>query len=337
MQRGWKIPVAAVDLGTSRVRAWHPTDGAVLDEPSFVAIDEYQGQACAVGAAARNMVGRSPEGLTVRRAVEMGRVTDFEAARMLARHALDHARLPRLSRRPIVVTAAPVDCSQMQLRTLEQALLRVGAAQAVVVPAAVAAALSGPLRFTEGVDGMLVDAGAGTSELAVFAQGRMVDARSVPIGGDVLDRAVADRVRHEYQVTLGPVAAERLRVEADPDGSGGTTLLQARGRQVGNGDNQVVHVSRSELRDACAPALADLAAAVLRMLTRCPPELRSRIAAQGLVLTGGLARGTWLRDGLADSLGIPVRVAADPDTRTPAGLGLLTENPDQARELALRC
>ncbi|MEY9849579.1 rod shape-determining protein [Streptacidiphilus sp. MAP5-3] len=337
MQRGWTTPLAAIDLGTSRIRAWHPKRGVVLDEPSLVALDEFEGRACAVGTRAKNMIGRAPQGFAVRRAVEAGRVTDFEAARMLARHALDHARSSRWARRPLVVTSAPADCSTMQVRALEQAIVQVGAARAVVVPSPVAAALGGALPFLDGSDGMLVDVGAGTSELAVFARGRMVDAMSLPVGGDLLDQAVAGWVRREHQVALVLVAAEQLRIGADArDEAPSPAPLKARGRNVGDNTNQVVHVHREEIHHVCLPVLAELTDAVRRMLTRCPTELRSHIAEEGLVLTGGLARGHWLHRCLQTALGVPVRVADEPGSRTAAGLGLLAQSPERAFELALR-
>jgi rod shape-determining protein MreB len=329
--------VAAVDLGTSRIRVWHPKRGAVLDEPSLVAVDEYEGRACALGATARNMIGRIPDGLTVRRAVEAGRVTDFEAARMLARHALDRVRPSRLSRRSTVVTAAPVDCSQMQVRALEQALLQVGAGQVVVVPAPVAAALGGALPFLDGAEGVLVDIGAGKADLAVFARGRMVDALSLPLGGDALDRAVAAWARREHQVALGPLAAEQLRIDAGVGGATGTaTPLQARGQHVGTGANQTVHLPAEGVLHACRPGLTQLAEAFRKILARCPGDLSAVVAEHGVVLTGGLARSPWVRERLEAEVGVPFRVPDAPDTRTAQGLATLSRSPLRALQLALR-
>jgi rod shape-determining protein MreB len=283
------------------------------------------------------MIGRLPDGVSIRRAVEAGRVTDFEAARMLARHALDRAPAPRLARRRVVVTAAPVDCSTMQIRTLEQALLQVGAAEVVVVPTPVAAAFGGALPFTEGTDGMLVDVGAGTAEIAVFARGRMVDAATVPVGGDALDQAVTAWVRHEHQVALGPVAAEQLRIAADADdGASTATPLQTRGRHLGSGANRVVHVAAPEVRQACRPVLGELAGSIVRVLARCPEELRAQIAQRGVVLTGGLARSAWTGAYLRDAAGVPVRPVDAPDTSTAEGLARLALSPERARELAIR-
>ncbi|WP_165845367.1 rod shape-determining protein [Streptacidiphilus pinicola] len=329
--------VAAVDLGTSRIRVWHPTRGPVLDEPSLVALDEDRGHACAIGTTAKNMIGRVPDGVSVRRAVEGGRVTDFEAARMLAQHAMDRLGLSRRARHPTVVTAVPVDCSRMQIRALEQALLQVGAAQVVVVPTPVAAVAGGALPAGDGAGGLLVDIGAGTADLAVFARGRMVDALSAPIGGDVLDQAVAAWIRREHQVAVGPRAAEQLRIDAGTGLAAATASpLQARGQHVGSGANRTVYVPAEDLRQACRPVLTQLTDAIRRLLSRCPGELRSAIALHGVMLTGGLAHSTWVREQLQAGVDVLVRVADAPDTRTAEGLAVLSRAPDRALDVAIR-
>jgi rod shape-determining protein MreB len=329
--------VAAVDLGTARIRVWHPQRGPLLDEPSLVALDMQQGLACALGTSAQKMIGRLPHGLTIRRAVNAGRVTDFEAARLLARYALDHVRPSRLARRPTVVTAVPVDCSGMQVRTLEQALVQVGAARVVVVPAPVAAAMGGALPFAGGTGGMLVDLGAGTADVAVFARGRMVDAASLPVGGDALDEAVAGWVRRQHQVALGPVAAEALRISAGTgDPAATATPLQARGRHLGTDANQVVYLRAQEVQHVCRPVLAEVAGVIRTVLARCPGELRAEIAEHGVVLTGGLARSPWTHGRLQEAVDVPLRVADAPDTRTAQGLALLAGSPERALEYAIR-
>ncbi|WP_152627932.1 rod shape-determining protein [Streptacidiphilus neutrinimicus] len=337
MRRDWMTSVAAVDLGTARIRVWHPQRGPVLDEPSLIALDEQQGHACALGASAKRMIGRLPHGLTIRRAVAAGRVTDFEAALLLARYALDHVRPSRPGRRQTVVTAAPVDSSSVQVRTLEQALLRVGAHRVVVVPAPVAAALGGALPFADGSGGMLVDLGAGTVDVAVFARGRMVDATSLPGGGDALDEAVAGWVRREHQVALGPVAAEALRIGGGAgDPATAATPLQARGRHLGTDANQVVYVRAEEVRQACRAVLTDMAAAIRVTLARCPEELRAEIAERGVVLTGGLAQSPWARERLQELVDAPLRAADAPQDRTAEGLAVLARSPERADEYAVR-
>ena len=49
-----------VDLGTSNVRIYVDGKGVIAREPSVVAVDKNTGKILQVGAAARNMLGRTP-------------------------------------------------------------------------------------------------------------------------------------------------------------------------------------------------------------------------------------------------------------------------------------
>ena len=49
-----------IDLGTSNVLIYVDGQGIVIREPSVVAMDKNTGKILQVGAAARNMLGRTP-------------------------------------------------------------------------------------------------------------------------------------------------------------------------------------------------------------------------------------------------------------------------------------
>lgn len=61
-----------IDLGTSNVLIYAAGRGIVLREPSVIALDKNSGKVLQVGAAARNMLGRTP-GQCRRRAPAAGR------------------------------------------------------------------------------------------------------------------------------------------------------------------------------------------------------------------------------------------------------------------------
>jgi rod shape-determining protein MreB len=230
--------------------------------------------------------------------------------------------------RPTVLASVPVDCPGVHERALEQAFLQVGAGRVIMVPAPLAAAAGSRVLLGQDAGGLLVDLGAGTADLAVFAYGRMVAARSLPVGGDALDRAVVARIRRDHRMEIEPVAAERLRVAAEaPADLHGRTVLEVRGRHIGRNAPVVARVGVAEIHDALAPLLAGLVDAIADTLARCPAELGADILDCGLALTGGLARGAWTRARLQDALGVPVAAPEDPDVRTILGLGALSASP----------
>ena len=74
----------AIDLGTANTCVYAPGRGIVLNEPSVVAYNTVQGRIEAVGTEAKEMIGRTPQGLVAIRPLRDGVIADFEAAeRML--------------------------------------------------------------------------------------------------------------------------------------------------------------------------------------------------------------------------------------------------------------
>ena len=69
-----------VDLGTSNVLIYMDGSGVVTREPSVVALDKNSGKILQTGAAARNMMGRTPGNLLAMHPLKDGVVSDFDMA-----------------------------------------------------------------------------------------------------------------------------------------------------------------------------------------------------------------------------------------------------------------
>ena len=67
-----------IDLGTANVLCYVEGRGIVLREPSVVAVDKNAGKVLQVGAAARNMLGRTPGNIVAVRPLRDGVITDYE-------------------------------------------------------------------------------------------------------------------------------------------------------------------------------------------------------------------------------------------------------------------
>ena len=61
-----------IDLGTANVLVYEEGRGIVLREPSVVAVDKNTGKVLQVGAAARNMLGRTPGNIVAVRPLRDG-------------------------------------------------------------------------------------------------------------------------------------------------------------------------------------------------------------------------------------------------------------------------
>ena len=66
-----------IDLGTANILVFIKGKGVVLSEPSVVAISTKDGRVKAVGRAAYDMLGRTPETVEVVRPMQNGVISDY--------------------------------------------------------------------------------------------------------------------------------------------------------------------------------------------------------------------------------------------------------------------
>lgn len=67
-----------IDLGTANTLVYIRDRGIVINEPSWVAINQRTRQPLAIGAEAREMVGRTPADIVAIRPLRDGVISEFE-------------------------------------------------------------------------------------------------------------------------------------------------------------------------------------------------------------------------------------------------------------------
>ncbi|HQE62681.1 MAG TPA: rod shape-determining protein, partial [Candidatus Latescibacteria bacterium] len=74
-----------VDLGTANTLVWVKGRGIVLNEPSIVAVERNTRKPLAIGAEAKQMLGRAPSEIEVIRPMKDGVIANFEIAEEMLR------------------------------------------------------------------------------------------------------------------------------------------------------------------------------------------------------------------------------------------------------------
>ena len=182
----------------------------------------------------------------------------------------------------------------------------------------------------------MIDIGAGTTDVAVVTLSGVVHARTMRMGGTRLDEAVRAWLKRKLDVEVGLAQARALKEQLG-SAFGRQDLrdvtIDARDRVTGA--LRVVRVRAEELREALAPAVAQLVDAVRIVIEDAPPELAADIAQNGIVLAGGGARLDGLAELLMRELRLPVAVAKDPQTAGVTGCGACLDRFDLLRDLQL--
>ncbi len=306
----------ALDMGAANTRIALAGEGIVLSEPSVVAVEQGGRKVLAGGAAvghlARQMLGRAPQSITVTRPLSASVIADFELCEAMLRSFLRKARPGRWRSRPRVLATAPGAATPVEKRAIHNSLMRAGARESLVMPKAKAAALGVGLPILEPVASMILDIGGGATEIAVLSLGEIVASRSIRLGGDTFDLALAEFLKRRFSLRVGQQAAERLRIDIGSAHPLADELVdEARGVDTISQLPRKAVVSSEEVREALTPVLGQLLAAIRATLDDCPPDLAADLVDHGVTLAGGGSLLRGMDRFVTEHTGLPARVHPD--------------------------
>ncbi|MET8866132.1 rod shape-determining protein [Nonomuraea sp. NPDC004580] len=320
----------AVDLGTANTLVYVRNRGIVLDEPSVVALNTRTEKIVAVGAEAKQMIGRTPGHIVAIRPLADGVITDLEVAERMLRYFIQKVHRRRLFTQPRLVVAIPSGTTGVEQRAVKEAGYQAGARKVYVIEEPMAAAIGAGLPVHEAVGSMVVDIGGGTTEVAVISLGGIVTARSLRVGGDELDEAIIAYVKKEHSLLLGERTAEQIKIElgfAWPQEE--EPKAEIRGRDLVSGLPRTVTISAGEVREAIEEPVHAIIDAVQTALDQCPPELAGDLVRTGITLTGGGALLRGLDRRLSQATGMPINTVDNPLHSVALGSGRCVEEFDR--------
>ena len=324
-----------IDLGTTNTLVYLRGHGIVINEPSVVALNLKTGQIVAVGAEAKQMLGRTPQHIRAIRPLVEGVISDYEATQEILSYLINKAeKMSKKFFRSRVVIGVPSGITSVEIRAVYDAAVSAGAREVHIIEEPMAAAIGIKLPVMEPLGSMVIDIGGGTTDIAVISLGGIVRSKNLKIAGDRFDNDIISYLRDEFKLLIGPKTAEAVKIAV---GSVISTKQRieatVRGRDLVTGLPREVALTDADLREATASSIASLIDGVKEVLETTPPEILSDIMHRGIVLTGGGALLQGLNILLQNILKIPVYVSEDPLTDVARGTGVVLENIENFREV----
>ena len=312
-----------IDLGTSNVLIYTANQGITAREPSVVAMDRNSGKVLQVGAAARNMLGRTPGNLVAMHPLKDGVVSDHEmTVKMLAHLFRTSGRSSFLTPKPRVIICVPSGITEIEERSVINAALEAGARRVYLIEEPLAAALGAGLDISGPKGHLVVDIGGGTTDIAVLAMNGVVNASSIKTAGNHFDQSIARLVRRKYELVIGQSTAEDIKIQIGSVYPRSEDItMKVKGRDVNSGRPKEVEVSSREIFGVLYKSAQRIADEVLAVLETTSAELASDISETGIVLTGGSSQ-LWGMDILMqERVGVPCTIADDPASCVAYGCG----------------
>lgn len=316
----------AIDLGTANMRVIVRGEGVVFDEPSLCCYENSSGQMrlVATGRDVLSMVDRVPGTHVIRRPLARGVLQDMESASALLSHGLAAVAGRKRRGRPKAMIGIPADATKAEANALLTAAKDAGFGRIELVREPFAAAIGAGLPVREAGASMVVECGAGTTEVAVFSLDGQCRSRSVRMGGLGLDEAIMEYLHLRHHFSIGRLTAETVKKRvAQDDGQDGD--LDIRGRSLNSGLPATLTLPIGDFRPVMKRHVGRFADVVRQVVGEISPDLAADLLSDRVVATGGGTCARFLAEAITAECGVPVTVANDPSGCVSRGLTQLLE------------
>ena len=323
-----------IDLGTANTLIYVKGKGIILREPSVVAINNLNKKVLAVGAEAKQMIGRTPGNIVAIRPLKDGVIADYDVTEAMLKKFIEKVSPKSAFTSPRIVVCFPSGVTEVERRAIEEATKQAGARHVVLLEEPMAAAIGAGLPVNEPTGSMIVDIGGGTSEVAVISLGGIVTSISLRVAGDELDQGIINYIKKEYNLMIGERTSEEVKMELGSafESEDDMRAMQIRGRDLVTGLPKVVDINKKQVREAIKDPIDSIIDAIKTTLEKTPPELAADIMDKGIMLAGGGA----LLDGLDKLINyethIPVHIAESPLDCVALGAGKALSDIDKIIE-----
>ncbi|MFA6254510.1 MAG: rod shape-determining protein [Patescibacteria group bacterium] len=321
------IKKIGIDLGTTNSLVYVPKRGIVINEPSVVAVSVIDKKILAVGAEAKEMLGRTPDTIIAVRPMKDGVIADYKTTAAMLRYFVNKSLGGVRLFRPEVMVAVPAGITSTERRAVIDATIAAGAKAAYIIKEPIVAAIGADVPIGSPSGHMIIDIGGGTSEMAVISLGGIVASTSVRIGGNRFDAAIADFIRRKYNLAIGERTAERIKINI------GSAMYmeerlseEVRGRDIVTGLPRTITVTSDDITDAIQGELEGIIQAVKEVLHKTPPELSADVIDKGIIMSGGSSLLRNIDQLVTRVTGVPAYLADEPLFCVAKGTGIALEN-----------
>lgn len=325
-----------IDLGTANTLVHIKGQGVVINEPSVVALNTKTNRVVAVGAEAREMLGRNPGHIKVVRPLVDGVISDFDVTEEMLSYLIRKAESQaKKFFRPRVIVGVPSGITNVEHRAVYDAAHNAGAREVYIIEEPMAAAVGLGLPVLEPVGSMVIDIGGGTSDIAVISLSGVVQSKNLKIAGDKLNQDIINYLRDEFKILVGEKTAEQIKIDIGAVGNYEQLESEVRGRDIVTGLPRQILVNSYDIREAINDSIETLVDGVKEVLEKTPPEIVSDVMKRGIYLVGGGAGIRGLDQLLTLELDIPVHVAENPLFSVVLGTGVVLDSIDSYKEVLI--
>jgi len=316
-----------IDLGSSKTVIFSSSK-VVLELPSVVTVDAETFEPVYFGEKAKQTLGRTPDTLETVFPIVNGVISDYDIAEAMLKDYMQQAFGNNVFR-PKIVALLPAGLTELQHHTLTNVIESAGGRNVTIIEGPLAVAFGLDLDFSTPHGSLIVDIGAGTTDIAVISMGGISVCDSNKIASFDIDNQIIKYVRKEYNIEIGSLMAENIKKTV------GTAIERqieiatvAKGKNVFTGLPESFEITSEEVREAIGETLDAICNAIRQVINKTDPDLVADIMEDGLYLTGGGSQLYGFDKYISEYLGVKVNKLSDPTHSNVIGAAVALKNDD---------
>lgn len=325
----------AIDLGNTNTQV-RDADRLLVDQPSYIVLDENRTHVRAVGSQAYDMFEKTHKEYRPVKPLKGGVIADYDsAAKML--HALMRVAYSEKSffgGYGDLISGVPYSTTAVERRALLNALESLHARNTWLLFEPLAAALGMGLNIQEPEGKMVIDIGGGITEIVVISLSGIAGFQSIKVAGDAMDETIRHYFRKEYNMAIGIKTAEQVKMQVGAvlaELENPPAPMAVKGKELLRGLPVTRTVDHREIANVLEKNISAIELGIIQTLETCPPELASDIYTKGLYLTGGNALLRGLQERLQRKFKLPVHIDDDPLHSVSKGVAAVLRDPRKYR------
>jgi rod shape-determining protein MreB and related proteins len=329
-----------IDLGNNNTIVTDQ-DRVLVDQPSYVVLDNNRDHVRAVGHSAFDMFEKTHKDLKPVKPLKGGVIADHTSATKLLHALMSQAYGSKsiLHGYADLISGIPYHTTNVERRALRAALEQFQPTSISLIFEPLAAAIGMGLDIREPNGKMIVDIGGGITEIVVISLSGIASFESLKVAGDTMDEEIQHHFRRRYNMAIGMRTAEQVKIQVGAASaviSAAPDPMIVKGKDLMRGIPMTRTIDHAEVAEVLEKSLAALELSIVQTLEKCPPELAADIYENGIHVTGGNAYLRGLKERLERFTKLPIHIDEHALHSVSKGVAKALRNPREYKSILIQ-
>ena len=300
-----------IDMGSNFTTIYKKNSGVVLREPSVVLLNN-SGKNLKVlnfGIEAQKLSGKLSNDQVLVKPIIEGVIKNVELTKKMMNHFLGKIVKFKIIK-PIIklIVLLPTSLTNAQYEAYRDVFYSIGFAKLDFVYNVSSASLNDCHYFSLGKANLLVNIGAGKTEIASIVNNKIINACSLNIGGNTVDAKIAEHLQKTHNLLISQNMASKIKHEIGSLYQTDKSSLEVTGQDLSTSTPISTIVTAQELLSPIYDCYFKILQTLQVFLSNCSAEVAHDIKNDGIVLYGGGSLITGLEKFCKTVLGLNVFV-----------------------------